>query len=174
MTDTTIHRSTVATDRSARRPARFAVRIRHGLVRATRAVGVATALLAASACGAQEAPRLQAASPVPAPLSERAAFGAFTSGGVWQGMEPVVRLEARLGRRLEIVHWFMNWDHAYDPRLVDPVLASGAAPLISWQPHRQDVRDIADGRYDAYLRSVSRSTTAGFDATSAVPWAVRP
>ena len=85
-------------------------------------------------------------------LAARAAFGAFTYGGVWQGMEPVARLELELGRRLDVVHWFMDWDHAYDPAMVEGVLAGGASPLISWQPMRQDLSDIADGRHDAYLR----------------------
>jgi beta-mannanase len=60
-------------------------------------------------------------------------------------MEPVVLLEAELGRQLDVVHWFMNWDHAYDPRMAAAVAAGGRAPLISWQPMRQDVRDIAAG-----------------------------
>lgn len=139
-------------------PARRAVG--RGLARAARALGLAAALVATAACGAQEAPDVQALARPAAPLAERVHFGAFTYGGVWQGMEPIARLEATLGRRLEIVHWFMNWDHAYDPRLVDPVLASGAAPLISWQPHRQDVRDIAGGAYDAYLRSWAEGVAA--------------
>jgi mannan endo-1,4-beta-mannosidase len=96
----------------------------------------------------------------PAPLADHAAFGAFTYGGVWRGMEPVVLLEAELGRQLDVVHWFMNWDHAYDPRMVAAVAAGGRAPLISWQPMRQDVRDIADGRYDGVLRSWAQGVRA--------------
>jgi hypothetical protein len=96
----------------------------------------------------------------PLTLVEHAAFGAFTYGGVWQGMEPVVRLEADLGRRLDVVHWFMNWDHAFDPRMVEAVEAGGRAPLISWQPMRQDVADIAAGRYDDYIRSWARGVRA--------------
>ena len=80
-------------------------------------------------------------------------FGAFTYGGVWQGMEPVVDLETRLGRRLDIVHWFMNWEHSWDPQLVELASQGGRIPMISWQPHRQPVFDIAAGVYDDYLRS---------------------
>lgn len=80
-------------------------------------------------------------------------FGAFTYGGVWQGMEPVFDLESQLGRRLDIVHWFMNWEHSWDPQLVARASQSGRVPMISWQPHRQPVRDIAAGAYDAYMRS---------------------
>jgi len=112
----------------------------------------ALALAVSGACVAQDAPDAVADTAV-RPLADHALFGAFTYGGVWRGMEPVLRLEAELGRRLDVVHWFMNWDHAYDPAMVEAVAAGGRAPLISWQPHRQAVRDIAAGRYDAYLRS---------------------
>jgi hypothetical protein len=94
------------------------------------------------------------------PLAAHVAFGAFTYGGVWRGMEPVVLLEAELGRQLDVVHWFMNWDHTYDPRMAAAVTAGGRAPLISWQPMRQDVRDIADGRYDDVLRSWAQGVRA--------------
>jgi mannan endo-1,4-beta-mannosidase len=120
--------------------------------RAACAWWVAAVLATTSSCAAQDAIGTLAVE-TPPPLVEHAAFGAFTYGGVWQGMEPVVRLEADLGRRLDVVHWFMNWDHAYDPRMVEAVAAGGRAPLISWQPMRQDVADIAAGRYDDYLRS---------------------
>lgn len=89
-------------------------------------------------------------------LRQRPLFGAFTYGGVWQGMEPVFDLEEALGRRLDIVHWFMNWDHDYDPALVSEAAAGGRIPLISWQPHGQDVTDIAAGAYDDYIRRWAR------------------
>jgi mannan endo-1,4-beta-mannosidase len=119
--------------------------------RTTRGWCVAAVLAAISACATQEAvDGVALASP---PLAERAAFGAFTYGGVWHGMEPVLLLEADLGRRLDVVHWFMNWDHAFEPSMVASVAAGGRVPLISWQPMRQDLADIAAGRYDDYLRS---------------------
>jgi endoglucanase len=78
-------------------------------------------------------------------------FGASTHGGVWQGMAPVRELEARLERRLDIIHWFMNWDHAWDPELLERAAQQGRTPLISWQPHTQPVAQIAVGAYDAYI-----------------------
>lgn len=45
------------------------------------------------------------------PLADHALFGAFTDGGVWCGMEPVLRLEAELGRRLQRANeWISSWD----------------------------------------------------------------
>jgi hypothetical protein len=89
----------------------------------------------------------------PLSLAEQAWFGAFTYGGVWQGMEPVARLELELGRGLDVVHWFMSWDHAFDPEPLQAVLAGGRVPLISWQPMHQDLHDITAGHHDDYLRS---------------------
>ncbi|TVR94565.1 MAG: hypothetical protein EA416_03395 [Trueperaceae bacterium] len=87
-------------------------------------------------------------------------FGAFTYGGVWHGMEPVLTLEGLLGRRLDVVHWFTNWDNAYEAWMVEVVAEDGRLPLISWQPHRQSVRSIADGEHDDYIRSWAEGVAA--------------
>ncbi len=79
--------------------------------------------------------------------------GAFVPGGVWREQEALLDLEARVGRPFDVAHWFTSWDHAFDDEPVHALLAAGRTPLISWQPHGYDVRDIAAGRLDAYLRS---------------------
>lgn len=89
----------------------------------------------------------------PLPLSQRAMLGAFTYGGVWRGMEPVWRLELELGRTLDVVHWFTNWDNPYLPAMVAAASQDGRRPLISWQPHHQSIADIATGVHDEYIRS---------------------
>lgn len=90
------------------------------------------------------------------PVADRVMFGAFTYGGVWQGLEPIAKLEDELGRQLDIVHWFTNFDNAYYPEMVAAVSTGGRLPLISWQPHRHELRDIAGGVHDEYLRSWAR------------------
>lgn len=80
-------------------------------------------------------------------------FGAFTYGGVWHGMAPVQDLESLLGRRLDVVHWFMDWNTPYDVAMVREATAGGRLPLITWQPMHQSVADIAAGRYDAVMAS---------------------
>ncbi len=87
-------------------------------------------------------------------------FGAYTYGGVWQGMQPVVQLETALGRKLDIVEWFMSWDTPYDVALVKSASADGRRPLITWEPTHQSVEDIAAGRYDALLRSFADGVRA--------------
>lgn len=88
------------------------------------------------------------------PVTTRSApilFGSYTYGGVWQGMKPVHELESQIGQRLDVVHWFMNWDNDFYPELVADASANGRRPLISWQPHRQSLEDIASGKYDNYI-----------------------
>ena len=80
-------------------------------------------------------------------------FGAYTYGGVWGGMQPVLELETAIGRRLDIVHWFMSFDNEWDSNLVAPLGASGRLPLISWQPSNVSVASIAAGAQDEYIRS---------------------
>ncbi len=123
--------------------------------RSLRTIGAVLAITLMTACASLEgvAPTIEVE---PVALAEHVAFGAFTYGGVWQGMEPVVSLETELGRPLDVVHWFMNWDHAYDPRMAAAVAAGGRTPLISWQPMRQDVGDIAAGVHDDVMRSWAR------------------
>ncbi len=83
-------------------------------------------------------------------------FGAYVYGGVWSGMEPIVEIESALGRQLDVVHWFMPFDHPYPPSLVDGVLTDGRVPMISLEPARGDLAAIAAGRHDDHLRAWAR------------------
>src|SRR5690606_23820125 len=87
------------------------------------------------------------------PIAHRAMLGAFTYGGIWRGIEPVLQLETDLGRRLDVVHWFTNWDQPYFPAMVAMASTAGRKPLISWQPHTQPIAAIAAGAYDEYILS---------------------
>ncbi len=140
-------------------------------MRARRAALVAAMALILCACSGQvsgPAPS-EGGLDLAASAPEVRLFGAFTYGGVWSGMEPVLRLEATLGRRLDVVHWFSSWDNAFYPAMVEAVAAGGRAPLISWQPMRQDVRGIADGAYDDYVRGWAQGVAA-----ASVPVFIRP
>ncbi len=83
-------------------------------------------------------------------------FGAYTYGGVWSGMDPILQLESAIGRRLDIVHWFASWDNEWDAALVEPLGASGRLPMISWQSFGIETADIAAGHHDEYIRSWAR------------------
>jgi hypothetical protein len=150
---------TSSSPRPLSRPEAPAPRGPHPARRRARALSTLLAIALTSACATLDVMTV-ATEGGARPLADHVAFGAFTYGGVWRGMEPVVLLEAELGRQLDVVHWFMNWDHAYDARMAAAVAAGGRAPLISWQPMRQDVRDIADGVYDHVLRSWAQGVRA--------------
>ncbi len=122
-----------------------AARLRMAVVACLLALG-----LAASGCAG--APPSAPVPPSPAEAPTAPMFGAFTYGGVWKGMEPVHQLEDLLGRRLDIVHWFMNWDTPYDVKLVEAASAGGRIPMITWQPHHRSVQGIAAGSYDRIIR----------------------
>ena len=87
-------------------------------------------------------------------------FGAYTYGGVWHGMEPVLKLESELGRRLDIVHWFMNWQHDFDAQLIVSASAGGRLPMLAWQPHIRTIEDIAAGAHDDYILSWAKGAAA--------------
>ncbi len=87
------------------------------------------------------------------PAATRYKFGAFTYGGVWQGMQPVYDLEASLGQQLYLVNWFMNFDAAWDASLVSAASQNGRIPMVSWQPTNKPLDNIIAGQYDTYLKS---------------------
>ena len=80
-------------------------------------------------------------------------IGSYIYGGVWQGIEPIERFEYNLNQRLDIVHWFMSWNHAWNPSLLALAATNGRKPMISWEAHNQPVANIAAGQYDDYIRS---------------------
>ncbi len=86
-------------------------------------------------------------------------FGAFTHGGVWQGDAAILELEQQLGRELDIIHWYQNWDTDWDEELVASVAYERRIPMISWQSRDRSVRDIAAGMYDDYIRSWARGVS---------------
>ncbi len=111
--------------------------------------------LAAACCLLASCAELSADAPASAGAGLRL-VGAFVPGGVWRDQAALRDLEAQVGRPFDVAHWFTSWDHAYDDDAVHELLAAGRTPLISWQPHGYDVRDIAAGRFDAYLRGWAR------------------
>ena len=90
----------------------------------------------------------------------RILFGAYTYGGIWQGEEPIKQLETLLGQDLAIAHWFMNWSHDWDSRLVTLASQKGRIPLITWENTDVTVKQIADGERDAYILSWAEGAKA--------------
>ena len=122
---------------------------------ATAWIGVVVASLALVACADLTPPPV-----AEDPGTSLTLLGAFVPGAVWNELGGLEELEGALGRQFDLAHWFTSWDHAYDPVPVAAVLGSGRVPLITWQPHNQDVRAIAAGTYDGYIRTWARGIGA--------------
>jgi mannan endo-1,4-beta-mannosidase len=95
---------------------------------------------------------------IPDPITSKAiTFGSYTYGGVWQGMEPVFALEADLGQKISVVHWFSNWYNLLDHQSLELASQGGRIPMISWQPHDRKFDDMISGKFDGYIKSWARS-----------------
>lgn len=77
-------------------------------------------------------------------------FGAYTYGGIHQGIQPIETLERDLGRQLDIVHWYAPWDDGWNAR--GAALLGDRTPLISWENNHVTTASIAAGQHDTYIR----------------------
>jgi mannan endo-1,4-beta-mannosidase len=90
-------------------------------------------------------------------------IGAYVPSGVWNDLVGLREFERELGGRVDVGHWFTNWDYAYDPVPVRDLHLDGRVPLVSWQPMRQSIADIAAGLHDDYVRSWARGVATADD-----------
>jgi hypothetical protein len=90
-------------------------------------------------------------------------IGAYVPSGVWNDLSGLREFERELGGRVDVGHWFTNWDHRYDPVPARDLHADGRVPLVSWQPMRQSIADIAAGRHDDYIRSWASGVATATD-----------
>jgi len=113
-------------------------------------------VLAVAACSGGEDTASDTGASLDATPVGNALLGAYAPAGVWNGLAPLRALEARVGRRFDVAHWFTSWDFGFDPIPVHDVLMTGRIPLISWQPTNHPVSAIAAGDHDDYVRSWAR------------------
>jgi hypothetical protein len=76
---------------------------------------------------------------------------------------PVIAARERsLGHRLDIFHWYENWDSDWSrvSGRVDLVSSSGRIPMITWEAFGHPVNRIAAGRYDAYIDAWARGAAS--------------
>jgi mannan endo-1,4-beta-mannosidase len=90
-------------------------------------------------------------------------LGAYVPPAPEAGLQPVTDLEALIGRRLDIVHFFQAWDGLaarFRPDWLALAAAGGRRVLLTWEPwvpdqgHAQPafgLAAIAHGRHDAYI-----------------------
>jgi hypothetical protein len=61
--------------------------------------------------------------------------------------------EAALGHRLDVFHWYENWDSKWGGvgTLVDTIATSDRIPMITWEAFDRPPARIAQGDFDAYI-----------------------
>ena len=97
-----------------------------------------------------------AAVPASAQAANRVVWGAFTPGAP-ESRSAIDNFNSKVGRRAEILHTYKNFTQ--DPFPYDTVGRSheaGAVPLITWEPFDRNLRALARGDYDGYLRDSAR------------------
>jgi Glycosyl hydrolase family 26 len=107
----------------------------------------------------------------PAPAPAQAAGGQVAWGlwePNWQGHGDSVdfgqytRMDAELGHRAGLVHWFASWDEGwdYDGPLLQQVIRANRTPMITWEAYNRPLKAIAGGQYDGYIDSWARGMAA--------------
>ena len=112
-----------------------------------------------------------AAVPPPTPV----ALGANTTGITEDTSVALENFAARAGVMPKIVMYYQDWNEGWstallNPRIIDPILAQGAVPMITWEPlldTKNPVEQpeyaptrIAAGVYDSYIRRAAREAAA--------------
>lgn len=64
--------------------------------------------------------------------------------------------ENRIGRKLDIVHWYMKLHEDYIPRHTDAVLRHGSIPLLTVEPW-VNMREIVEEKHDSRIRKLGNA-----------------
>ena len=111
-------------------------------------------------------PQIQSAAP-----SSRTQATASVLWGLWEphwqtgstaDFTVYARVEAVLGRRVDLVHWYANWDESwdYDGGLVSQVIRTQRTPMITWEAWNRPLAAIASGQFDGYIDSWAKGIAA--------------
>jgi hypothetical protein len=97
---------------------------------------------------------------VPAALAATAAPAAYIGvfkPGVPLSYEPVAAFTSSVGVRPNMLLYYSGWYERFMLAFARAAHAHGAIPLVQIDPDHINLRDIAAGKYDAYLRSYGRA-----------------
>jgi mannan endo-1,4-beta-mannosidase len=92
--------------------------------------------------------------PGDAPLSSAPAsyLGVYETGPP-QAYQPVSVFAKATGRQPNLVGYYSGWGEPFQVGFAQTVSGHGAVTVLQWDPTDASVSKIADGGYDAYLRS---------------------
>ena len=140
----------------------------------TSATPTALATAAPAAKPGTPSPSAVAAAPSPVPSAPPSSPTQVTAAVLWGLWEPqwqtgsttdfsvYARVETELGRRVDLVHWYANWDESwdYDGGLVSQVIRTQRTPMITWEAWNRPLAAIASGQFDGYIDSWARGMAA--------------
>jgi hypothetical protein len=100
---------------------------------------------------------LLAAMPAGASAQQPVAWGAFTPGAP-ESKSVMEAFNQRVGRRSAIWHTYKNFDGTgpFPYITVGTAWEAGGVPLITWEPFNRNLRALARGDYDGYIRHAAR------------------
>jgi hypothetical protein len=99
---------------------------------------------------------LALALPAGASAQQSIAWGAFTPGAP-ENLSTMEALNQRVGRRAAIWQTYKNFDQDPFPYVtVGRAWEAGGVPFITWEPFNRNLRGIARGDHDSYLRKSAR------------------
>lgn len=103
---------------------------------------------------------IAAAAPAPPAHAEPVAFGAFTPGAP-EDRGSMDRFESKIGRRPAIWLTYRNWGETPVPHIsLKNAEDKGGVAMITWEAWDRNVRAMARGDYDDYLRRSAREAAA--------------
>jgi hypothetical protein len=85
------------------------------------------------------------------PASATIQLGVYTPGAP-ANEGALAEYAAMVGRQPDIVMWFRNFGQPLmERREMTSLRATGQTPMVTWEPNKQSLSQIASGEYDAYL-----------------------
>jgi hypothetical protein len=85
------------------------------------------------------------------PASATVQLGVFTPGAP-ASAGALAEYAALVGRQPDIVMWFRGFGQPLmETRETTSLRATGQTPMVTWEPNKQSLSQIASGEYDAYL-----------------------
>jgi len=80
--------------------------------------------------------------------------------GAPKSLEPVRDFAARIGKQPNLLEYYIAWGGDFDRQPVKNAWATGALPLMVWEPFQPSIAAIADGAADPYISKFATAVQA--------------